>query len=362
MLNELFPSLSLFFPTTERKPIHIIGNGWASYHFVKNLDKTKYYPIIISPNEQILNTTKLVAFIDNIDEILYFERSVPTSEGQHIMQWVTNIYPDACLIETDNKQFYKYDTLVLAYGSEVNYFGIHGADTYTVSLKTSLDANKIQALLKNKPPKTATIVGAGPTGIETAFQLAKTGIQTTLVDALPDILPGFQQQSKDEVLKQLQKSNIKLFTGEKVIRVYDKEVKTGNQLIQSDLTIWTAGNCINGKNNKSLYNKLQQYGKVQPRGLEVSDTFLFSKNIYAVGDLVANKGPPTAQNAKNQGVWLANFFNHDKCKFWFTHNSYKVSEVAKILHFNNKIYMESKYFTGYLPKSLDPLIQQVYKR
>jgi len=363
MLNDLLPSLTYFFPTTERKqlkPIHVIGNGWASYHFIKNLDETKYYPIIISPNERVLNTTKLVSFIDNIDEILYFERSAP-NKGQHIKQWVTNIYPDSCLIQTDNNQFHKYETLVLAYGSEVSYFGIHGADINAVSLKTSMDAAKIQAILKSQMPKSATVVGAGPTGVETAFQLASKGIKTTLVDALPDILPGFRQQTKEEISNQLKKSNIELFTGEKVTQVYSNEVKTDKKIISSDVTLWTAGVCINGKNNQSIYNNLKKYGKVEPRGLEVSDTFLFSKNIYAIGDVVANKGPPTAQNARNHGVWLANYLNQNKCNVWRLNNPFEILEIAKILHFNDKLYLESKFYTGYLPKSLDPLIQQMYK-
>ncbi len=32
-------------PEKKLQPVHIIGNGWASYHFVQSLDKSKYYPI-----------------------------------------------------------------------------------------------------------------------------------------------------------------------------------------------------------------------------------------------------------------------------------------------------------------------------
>ena len=43
--------------------VYVIGNGWGAYHFVKTLDKRKYYPIIIAPNSKVLDTTKLTKLV-----------------------------------------------------------------------------------------------------------------------------------------------------------------------------------------------------------------------------------------------------------------------------------------------------------
>ena len=42
----------------QREKVYVVGNGWGSYYFVKNLNKNKFEPIIIAPNQKVLNTPK----------------------------------------------------------------------------------------------------------------------------------------------------------------------------------------------------------------------------------------------------------------------------------------------------------------
>ncbi len=51
-----------------REPLYVIGNGWSSYFFLKNINKRQYRPIVISPNEFGLNTSKLVDSLDSSDD------------------------------------------------------------------------------------------------------------------------------------------------------------------------------------------------------------------------------------------------------------------------------------------------------
>ena len=70
-----------------REKVFVVGNGWGSYYFVKNLDKNKFEPIIIAPNPKVLNTPKLTNLL--IDPDAQVEFSNPHAEI--ILDMVENI-------------------------------------------------------------------------------------------------------------------------------------------------------------------------------------------------------------------------------------------------------------------------------
>jgi hypothetical protein len=49
----------------KKETVYVVGNGWGSYFFVKNLDKKKFNPVIIAPNTKVLDTPKLTNLIIN---------------------------------------------------------------------------------------------------------------------------------------------------------------------------------------------------------------------------------------------------------------------------------------------------------
>ena len=61
-------------------------------------------------------------------------------------------------------------------------------------LRTVEDAETLAADLLNGP-RTAVIIGAGLIGVETAENLARRGIQVTLVDAADQVLPPLTRRS-----------------------------------------------------------------------------------------------------------------------------------------------------------------------
>ena len=58
---------------SNQETVFIIGFGWSSYYFVKNLDKNKFKPIIIAPNSRVLNTPKLTNLLVNKNEDVQFD-------------------------------------------------------------------------------------------------------------------------------------------------------------------------------------------------------------------------------------------------------------------------------------------------
>ncbi len=351
-------------PQQKLQPVHVIGNGWASYHFVKSLDKSKYYPIIIAPNKMVLNTPKLIDSINKESTDLYFGH---IESVYQICDVVKDIDLKTNTILTEKNSSIKFDYVVVAIGSEVNNFGIKGIDQYACKIKNPENIQELQkklVLLDNieKTNKDIVIMGAGPIGIELAFKLKNLGHHIQLIEGSNEILPGFSNETIQEVNTKLSESKINLIKSNPVISVEPNGIKTKSQFVPFDIAVWTGGVRFNGYQKTHLYRSLNSIGKVTPRGIEVQNDFSIEKypNVFCIGDIVANRGPPTAQNASNQAKWLAQYFSNsfDKTKI----NPYKISELGKILHINGQLYLESKYYTGYLPNFLEPIIDFMHKR
>lgn len=360
-LLEIFQKYKNSLFHNNREPVHIVGNGWASYYFAKSLNKNKYIPIIISPNDLVLDTTKLLDTIDNNSINPY----LPKINYIHIKDYVTNIDPDNKLIKTENNLNIKYKKLILAIGSEVNDYGIKGIKENAIKIKNLEDLDilrkKLIDISDNKISKKICVMGGGPTGVELAFKLNNLGHNVVLIEGMDKILNGFDIKSIKEISKKLKKSGIKLKTSSPVLMVESKNILMKDKMIDYDIAIWTGGVKFNGFGHSELYNSLKDKCVISHRGINVNKDFSIGKyhNIYCLGDMVANYGPPTAQNAKNQAKWLGNYFNND---FDYEKTGeYKIKELGKLIHVDDSMYIESKYYSGYLWKSISKLVDLINK-
>ncbi len=336
----------------QKEPVHIVGNGWATYHFVKSLDKSKYITIVISPNNLVLNTTKLVDQINNPDDSKLY---IKNQHIVHIQDKIVNIDYENKFIYSDSK-YYKYKNLVLAIGSEVNDFGIEGVDLYTNKLKTINDVDNLRKKLTTS--KSVYVIGAGPTGIELGVKLKQLGYDPVIIEGMTNILNGFSPKSQSVIYNYIKNNlGIKINLENPVKKITSDQIETKNSNYKYDTCVWVGGVKFNGYKQTKLFNKLESISKVSPRGIEVKENFSIYPNIYCIGDIVSNKGPPTAQNAKYQAKWLAQYFNNN---FKFD-NEYKTKELGKIIHLDDKLYLESKYYNGFLCKYLTSVVDQIFK-
>jgi NADH dehydrogenase len=367
----------------KREKVYIVGNGWASFYFCKNVDKTKYEPIIIAPNNKVLNTTKLIKYVFDSSTNVEFEN--PYAEV--INSSLIDIDYENKQLKLSNDEKISYDkNIVLAIGSEVNYYGIEGCKENSFSLKTLQDAIVLNNKLKNIGSElyrhdngfNINVIGSGPTGIEFCAELSCLKKNTflknfpftrlNLIEAMNEILPGFTNKTKTQIENHLMDVNI--YKKYPVNKICNNKVITSIDIFKSDLTIWTGGVKFNGYEQTTLYhtlnNLLNEKNKITPRGIAVNDNFAIDSdkliksttNIYCLGDMVANKGPPTAQNAKHQAQWLALYFNNkmDANRI----EPYKIKSYGKVLHLKNKIYIESDYYTGFMPQWMDTMIEFFY--
>ena len=294
----------------------VVGYGWGGKNFCEHIDRSKYNVTVIDKNNYFLNTPNLVRFND------LSNATVPIEEKNLLVDEVKNIEVDNSRLILSN-QVKSYDYLVVSTGSIPNTFGIKGAESCQMyksiddakALKESLDSNNAYQ-----------IIGAGPSGIEVAFELATKGKSVTLIEGAYTILPNFSDAMREKVLEKLKEKNIKLFLNQCVTNIDNEFIQTQKSTFPRTYTLWMAG--------------------IKPTPLvkdisNVNEYLQNNKNVYVIGDSIRGHGPPTAQNAKQQGIYLANRFNNN-----FKSEPYKYNEWCKMLHthdsllidYNNKCY------------------------
>ncbi|HSB56691.1 MAG TPA: NAD(P)/FAD-dependent oxidoreductase [Nitrosopumilaceae archaeon] len=235
-----------------------------------------------------------------------------------------------------------YDFLVLALGSQTNFFGIEGMEEQAYSMKTLNDAvvlrNRIIDMLEQaenendpilkKSLLTFVIVGAGFAGIETAGELMdllldarkyyphikKEDIRVIILEALSFILPGFNENLARFALKKLKHRGMEVLLNTKLASFSGREViieeigeptrKPVSQQkissIQTRTLIWTAGVTPVDTIKNSVF-KTNRGGVIVNEFLEVPDfagVFAIGDCSYLINPKTQKPYPPTAQNAE----------------------------------------------------------------
>ena len=307
----------LFSAKNPEKPnVLVLGYGWGGKSFCDQIDRSKFNVTIVNKTDSFLNTPKLVQF----NELEKATQKI--NEPNLVLDEVKEINPKNKLIYMNNSTKH-YDYLVVSTGSIPNTFGIQGAETCQF-YKTVEDAKALKESLDSKT--NYQIIGAGPTGIEVAFELAAKGKKVTLIEAADKILPQFSDAVREKVLKKLKEKDIELLLEHKVIMLDNLIIKTSKRDLPRHYTLWMSG--IKPTALVSEVSKVNEY-------------LQHNNSTYVIGDSIRGHGPPTAQNAKQQGIYLAKHFNAG-----FKSLPYKYNEWCKMLHthdvllidYNNKCY------------------------
>lgn len=82
----------------------------------------------------------------------------------------------------------------------------------------------LEAILQEKLPKSVVIIGAGPIGVEFATVWNSYGVDVTIVEMMPRILPLEDEETSRELAKAFTKRGITVLTGHQV-----QELKADNQ-------------------------------------------------------------------------------------------------------------------------------------
>ena len=163
-----------------------------------------------------------------------------------------------------------------------------------------------EAMNPDKMPKSLLVVGSGAIGIEFASFYRTLGVDVTVVEVLPQILPVEDAEIQTFARKAFEKQGMKIMTGAKVTKLDKKtdsvvatidDGKGGTQKLEVDRVISAVG--VVG-NVEGL--GLEKLGVKMDRGTIVIDSMCKTNvpGIYAIGDVAG--APMLAHKAEHEGV------------------------------------------------------------
>ncbi|MGO3362829.1 MAG: NAD(P)/FAD-dependent oxidoreductase [Corynebacterium sp.] len=236
-----------------------------------------------------------------------------------------------------------YDSLIVAAGAGQSYFGNDHFAEFAPGMKSIDDALELRARItgaferaeitddpeEKKRLLTFVIVGAGPTGVELAGQLAEMAHRTLrnefrstdteqtrilLVDGGPQVLPPFGKKLGRKAAKQLNKLGVEVVTDSMVTNVDKDGVTWKNMKTEEETTvsayckIWSAGVAASplGKHITDQIDGVDadRAGRVPVnKDLSVGD----HPEIFIIGDMMMSpdKLPGLAQVAMQSGQYAA---------------------------------------------------------
>jgi len=167
-----------------------------------------------------------------------------------------------------------YDKLLLATGAAPRELQLAGIDRESVfTLRNVADAKRIKAFIENKQGLRALVIGGGSIGIEMTENLSKAGVEVTLTESSPQILPQLDPELAAVATRELERNQVKIHLGASVDQIDKHKI---------DMVILSAGTIPDTALAKAAGLDLSNSGAIV-----VDDTMRTSDpDIYAVGDAV----------------------------------------------------------------------------
>lgn len=307
------------------KQIIIIGGGFAGIRTARRLRKQKDISITL---------------VNDSPDFRYCPALYRAATGFKLgtarlpIEWMlldssnTNLLINkAVSIDVDKKQIgladnsvLDYDFAVFALGSVTTYFNVEGLREHSYGIKTITEVDELRRHLHCKIDERSTIeenyviVGAGPTGVETAGALGayleriarkhkttKHHKKIWLVEAAPRILPQMSPRASQLAHKKLTKLGIKIEVSTQVTAESIKTLQTSSGPISTHTVVWTAGTT----NNPFFGNNPTNF-KINERHKVVVDKHLLAHpSVYVIGDNAATTFSGTAFTAIKHGNFTA---------------------------------------------------------
>lgn len=209
--------------------------------------------------------------------------------------------PGKVHVEGDETQTVEAKNIIIATGGRPRL--LPGLEADGKQILTSREA-----LALTKVPKSMVIIGAGAIGVEFASIFNSFGVEVTIVEALPTIVPLEEPEISAELTKIFKKQGMNIITGARVESV-DKakksvtvNISTGDgddhkQALKAEQVLVAIGVAGNSENLG-----LEDVGVNTDRGFIVVDEHMRTNvpGIYAVGDVVG--GPQLAHVASEEGI------------------------------------------------------------
>jgi len=328
-------------PVVNLPRVVIIGGGFAGVRLAKQL-RGKFQVVLIDKNNyhtfQPLLYQVATAGIEP-DSIAFPLRKM-FKEYEHFhfrMATAEDVIPGENILRTSIGEI-KYDYLVIATGSDTNYFGMEKLQQNSMPMKSVSEALDLRSCILQNFEKALTvrdlkervrlmtfvIAGGGPTGVELAGALGELKkhvlpqdypeldfrrMQIHLIEGAERVLATMDEESSEASCKFLKELEVHVWTKTRVTGYDGKTVTTDKEeKFETATLIWAAG--VKGNKLPGLDPQA-----VRKDGRIVVDEFCRvknSENIFAIGDVACmitestpNGHPMVAQVAIQMGARLS---------------------------------------------------------
>lgn len=187
------------------------------------------------------------------------------------------------LVLSDSRLAYEY--LVIASGSETNFYGNENIRGNSFKLDDEEDAVKIRAAAADPAYENYIVSGGGYTGIEVATNIAlfmgacKRSPRITIVERAPSILGPLPEWMKGYVLLNLKKMGIEIKLATAIEKIDGTTVfLSTKETLSRSCVIWAAGVKTSG-----FIQGLQKEKNPQGR-IKVDEYLRVEENCFAAGD------------------------------------------------------------------------------
>jgi NADH dehydrogenase len=216
------------------------------------------------------------------------------------------------------------DYLVLATGSQANYFNIEGVEQTTMPLRRAAD---VVSLMKHAEHMFAThvtapkeeqvvalrfvIIGGGPSGVELASELAfytkelsqkykidHSYVTIDLVEAREKLLSVLPQKVSDYTLARLRKLGVNFLFNRTVVKNNSWTLQLADSHLGARTVVWTAGIEVS-----EISKKIEGLTYGQKNKISVTENLeaVGQNDVFVAGDIADTAGSGLAQGAIAHG-------------------------------------------------------------
>lgn len=327
--------------------IVIIGGGFGGIELAKKL-KNKEVRVLMLDRHNYHTFQPLLYQVATggleADSIAFPLRKIFKNQANFTFRntEVLEVFSDRKVVNTTIGEI-DYDYLVIATGSDTNYFGNKELEHFTMPMKTIPEAlnlrsmllqNLEEALIESDPEKKAAllnfaVVGGGPTGVELSGSLAElkqhvltkdypeldiNSLNIYLIEGSPEVLGPMSVKSQVDAKKALIEMGVNVITDVHVTS-YDgsKITLSSGRIIATKNVLWSAG--VKGEVIPGIpKEKLVRGNRIQ---VDEANRITGYLDIFAIGDVAAmatkdypNGHPGVAPVAQQQGRHLAKNLLH----------------------------------------------------
>ncbi len=314
-----------------RKTIAILGAGFGGLRAAKVLTRKlkalglspKYEIVLVDRNDhhtytpllyEVATTSKELATISDLHSVAAYNiRSLIEKTGLRFVQKeIEHIDPMQGSLKFADGEVIECHFIVLALGSETNYFDIPGLKEHALTFKTFEDAIRIRDAVWNRAMEKSgeikiVVGGAGPTGVELAAEFKNWSselekefkgckLKVMLIEGMGKILSGLDPRIIERAEKRLKTLGVEVMTGKKIAKTEQNTVMldTGDK-IDFDMFIWTGGVKAHPllSNNIQVEKQNRALVGAEMQCIPQTPNLKLSSKIYGLGDSICFYDPKT---------------------------------------------------------------------